>query len=206
MRHLNAKPLVAAVLSLAATCAFAQPVYKWVDEDGKVHYSRTLPPERVDDAHERLSSEGLVTERIDRALTPEERDLLERQERERAAAEKAAADQARKDQLFLSAYPTEDALIRSHESSQEILRNERASVESMLADARRNFSRMLREAAALERRGQEVPEGLRSRIAQQRDRLDELNRRIAEIDARSAQLEDNLSADLDRHRRLTESG
>ncbi len=94
---------VAAVLLSAATEA---QLYRWTDENGKVHYSDTIPPSAVDRARREIRSDGIVKGQMDRALTPEER---------RAAAVKAAEDdkariakeeRERKDKALLLTYAT----------------------------------------------------------------------------------------------------
>ena len=76
------------ILSLA-TPAESQKLYRWVDADGKVHYSDSLPAEAVDRARRELNknSGGTLT-RVDRALTEAER-AAQQAEADRAAAEAA---------------------------------------------------------------------------------------------------------------------
>ena len=78
------KNLVLTILLMASlsTWAVAQDVYKWVDENGEVHYSQTLPPERASDAHDRLTRDGLLAERVDRVKTADELAELESQREE----------------------------------------------------------------------------------------------------------------------------
>ena len=62
---------------LAAGTAEAQKaskrLYRWVDRDGKVQFSDSLPPEAVDQARTEISESGRVVADVDRALTAEER-------------------------------------------------------------------------------------------------------------------------------------
>ena len=59
---------------LAAGCyaasAGAAEVYRWVDENGEVHYSESLPPDYKDKGYDVLNRDGLVIEE-DQSLTPE---------------------------------------------------------------------------------------------------------------------------------------
>jgi glutaredoxin len=52
-----ALPLLAAAL-FAAAVAHAQTVYRWVDKDGKVHFSDSPPPQDAKDASQRRFSSG----------------------------------------------------------------------------------------------------------------------------------------------------
>ena len=58
---------------LLCSLAFAQPVYRWVDDEGETHYGHSVPPEFKDRGYERLGPDGQVLQRVERALTDEER-------------------------------------------------------------------------------------------------------------------------------------
>jgi len=192
-------------LLLAATAA-AQPVYRWVDENGEVHYSQTLPPEQTEKAHDRLTEDGLLSERVDRVPTAEERERLEAlRASEREAAERERLQQ-QKDRLFLAAFPNEQDLEKSFQSRRESVLAERASVESLVEQARARFADRVEQAADLERRGEPVPEHLVTRIDEARASIRELNQRLEAIDRRLADLEAERVAEIERHRRLTGSG
>ncbi len=97
------KPLAAALggvfclLLLFPAWNQAQPLYSWVDAQGKTHYSDRLPPEAVPRAHSKINEQGMVIERVEPAKSAEEL------ARERAEA-KIKAEQERQDRLLLSKY------------------------------------------------------------------------------------------------------
>jgi chromosome segregation ATPase len=193
-------------LLLLAGALSAQTVYKWVDENGEVHYSQTLPPERSQDAHDRLTGEGLVAERVDRVKTADELAELEAERAQRKEQAEQERIQAQKDRLFLASFPTEEDLRRAIGSRRENVQAERRSVESLIEQARSRFATGVRQAAGYERRGEPVPENLAQRIEEARAGIRELNQRLDAIDERLAALDAELAAELQRHRRLTESG
>lgn len=47
-------------------------LYKWVDEEGQVHYSDRVPADQIKKKHEELSEQGVVLEKIENARTKEE--------------------------------------------------------------------------------------------------------------------------------------
>jgi len=201
------KPLLSCLLliSLAAAAA-GQTVYKWVDEDGETHYSQTLPPEQVERGHERLTGDGLLAERIERAPTAAERaELQARLEAERDVARQQQL-RAQQDRLFLAAFPTEQDVRRAIESRRDTVENERRTVESLIEQNRANFNQLVLEAAGYERRGEPVPDHLARRIQEARTGLAELNGRLEAIDERLDSLDQQLAADLELHLRLTGSG
>lgn len=200
------KNLLISILLMMVSAAHAQQVYKWVDENGDVHYSQTLPPERAGDAHDRLTSDGLIAERVDRVKTGDELAALkieQQQQREEAELQKI---QAQQDRLFLAAYPTEEDVRRFIENRRETVMAERRAVESLIEQSRARFGGAVEQAAALERRGEPVTEGLVRRITDARDGIRELKDRLAQVDSRLESLDEELAAELERHRRLSDSG
>ncbi len=96
--------------------ALAQ-LYRWVDQNGKVHYSDTLPPEAVDRPRAKLRQDGIVVERIERGLSPEER-RAQAARAEQEAKERAAQEaRARLDQALLDRYTSLEEFDRFRERS-----------------------------------------------------------------------------------------
>src|SRR5688572_13272381 len=83
--------LLAAGPADAQKRAPAKKLYRWIDKDGKVQFSDSLPPEAIDQARTELNNAGRVVADVDRAMTAEERAAAEQAARE--AAERAAAEE-----------------------------------------------------------------------------------------------------------------
>ena len=97
-------PLV--LLALVSGPAAAQKLYKWVDENGQVHYGDKIPPEYANQDREVLNKQGLSVGREEGAETAEE--ARTRQEREKQA--KAAQEQAQRDRMLLATYQNVDEI------------------------------------------------------------------------------------------------
>jgi Domain of unknown function (DUF4124) len=101
--------------SLAAGIAVCAPsalaaTYKWVDENGKVHYTDKLPPEQVDKANSQLDKHGVTVKRTEPAPSPEQK----RAKAEAEAREKQLAKERelidRRDRALLSTYTMESEI------------------------------------------------------------------------------------------------
>ena len=100
--------------SLAVTCALVvamsvagysqAQLYKWVDENGNVQYSDTVPPSVVDRARKELRSDGTVKQETHRAATAEERRLAALKAVEDAKLKAVHDESDRKDKALLSTY------------------------------------------------------------------------------------------------------
>ena len=100
---------LATAIAAGAPSAFAA-TYKWVDENGKVHYTDKLPPEQVDKASSQLDKQGVTVKRTDPAATPEQkRARAEQEAREKQLAkERELVD--RRDRALLSTYTMESEI------------------------------------------------------------------------------------------------
>ncbi|MCS6995618.1 MAG: DUF4124 domain-containing protein [Casimicrobiaceae bacterium] len=91
------------IASALAVAAQAQ-LYRWVDEQGRVQYSDTLPPQATDRARAKLRPDGIVLEKVERAPTAEEKRAQALRE-EQLARERAAREaRERLDRALLDRY------------------------------------------------------------------------------------------------------
>src|SRR5690625_4312597 len=61
---------IALTMILLASTAQAQSVYRWVDDNGEIHYGDSVPTEYKDYGYVRLGPDGTVRERVEPALSP----------------------------------------------------------------------------------------------------------------------------------------
>ncbi len=196
--------LVALVLALPAHAE----IYRWVDDDGTVHYSNTPQPEASQRERRVFDSRGLMREIIPAPPTLEEREQA-RAEQEQAQQELEAARQARADRATRA-----HQLRQAYENLEEIeeLRARRESaIGGDIARSEAQETTLLRER---ERIRQQYAD---SESASSRERfkaqLDDLEERIARERAYRQGQQDRLSAiqqrlDLDRedYQRLVMDG
>lgn len=131
-------------------------LYRWVDRDGKVQFSDSLPPEAIDQARVEMSNSGRVTADVGRALTPEETAAQAAAAAE-AARLKAQAEQTRQsEEAMMSSYETEDDLRRSVQVRINLLQETLNSIEAGIASQRASLSALLNQASEIELGGASV--------------------------------------------------
>ena len=169
--HLAIATVLALLLALPASAqnSGAKRLYRWVDANGKVHYSDALPPEAVNQARAEISaSSGLVRDTVDRALSDAER--LDAQAREAAAvrAAEAAARQRAVDEVELASYATEvdldEAFAERRASLEESIRTQDEGLAAQVAA----LADVLERAGDEELAGRPVPATLQASITDQR--------------------------------------
>jgi hypothetical protein len=116
-------PFAALFALILVSGAGQAATYRWVDEQGKVHYGDVIPPQESGLGNVELDKQGRVKKEIPRTrLSPEERRRLEA-DRLRAEDAKRQADiQRRRDRALLTTYVSEAEidLTRDRALDQEI--------------------------------------------------------------------------------------
>jgi Domain of unknown function (DUF4124) len=90
--------------ALAGVTASHAQLYKWVDENGKVQYTDTIPPGNTDRARKELRSDGTVKLSTERAATAEEKRLAAIKAVEDAKLKVVSDERDRKDKALLNTY------------------------------------------------------------------------------------------------------
>lgn len=163
------------ILLLSAGLADAQGprLYKWVDEDGNVHYSDRVEGTIASRGVERLSASGIRIGNPHSAL-PRNRDEARQHEQDRRLAQQ--------DTMLMTSYASEIELLRAHDES-------RAQIEASIRTAQGNVERLLRAIDVREagnRPGGSDPElnSLRDQLASEQERIGELRERRFELHER----------------------
>jgi HD superfamily phosphohydrolase len=122
--------LLRAALALACAVAMLAPaglaraaMYKWVDENGVVHYTDKMPPEAVDKASIELNKQGIPVKKTDKALTPEQRRALEQEAERKKQLARQEEEVARRDRALLSSYSSEAEIDLARNRSLQTINN-----------------------------------------------------------------------------------
>jgi len=141
--------IVAAGLLLMAAGADAQQrLYRWVDNDGVVHYGDRIPPEFANRDRTILNDQAVTVGFEEGEVTEEERAELERQ-RAIADAEQLARDnEARRDRMLLETYLTVADIEDLRDRRLELLGSQIKVTELYLTNLRKRLVALQREAGA----------------------------------------------------------
>lgn len=184
----------ALLLSLLSAPVLAQKLYRWVDAEGKVHYTDALPPEAVDQARDEINSSGVTVNRVERALTEEERAAKRIADAEAERQANLKAEQDKMDAALMGSYATEADLARAYRERFDLLDQSLEAARVGIRSQEKSLEDQLAHAASLERGGKPVPATVQSSIAASRKQVEDqreyLRRREAELQ--------NLQAEYDR--------
>ena len=228
MEHRNRHATIAAMILGLLAAAFSptgaeaqdQKVYRWVDEDGNVHYTESLPPDHKDSGHDVLNDRGIVLDE-DMKLTPEREE--ETRSEEQIKAEEAGElprdssglprpkplyteqeKQQRMDNFLMLRYESEQEIVDAMNVEIKQLNYDRRLLEGSRESMNDAYRGQIRVAADKQRAGVPIQGDVSAEIADLQSKLETNARSIAKLDQREQQIRQKFQEELDRYRFLVE--
>jgi hypothetical protein len=200
---------------LAAGSAMAAKVYRWVDENGEVHYSETLPPDFEDKKHDELDDRGIVRAE-DQSLVPPppepepepDANELPRDASGMKRPEALYSDeelQRRMDAFLLLRYDSEQEIQNAMTVEIKQLEYDRLLLQASRESMSEAYSGQVREAANRQRSGVEVDPEIIDSIADLQTRLASNGNSLAKLQAREDKIITDFGAELERYQFLIEN-
>lgn len=122
-------------------------LYRWVDDDGVVHYGDHVPPQYANRNRDLLNTQGVTVGSEIGALTEEERAEIARLAAMDEAARQARMEDARRDQVLLDTYLSVSEIERLRDRRLELLAAQIKVTEHYLSNLQKRLNRLQREAA-----------------------------------------------------------
>lgn len=197
----TASSLLALGLLLTASAAQAG-MYRWVDGNGRVHYSDTPPATYNQSGGVEMNKQGGVVKRT-------QSEAERRAEAARQAEEKRIQDeqqkQAQLDRALTQTYTTEAEIDLARDRALENykLMNRGAEIRARAVDA--NLAELRGRIAAIEKAGRPVSPNLRAQLDQAVREREDLTRTIQGNQEAMEQVRQKYAADKARFRELTGS-
>ena len=204
------------LLGLAgAATAHAAEVYRWVDENGEVHYSESLPPDFEDKGHDVLNERGIVTDE-DLKLTPPpqveipEEEQLKELPRDSSGLQRPkqlysdAEMQRRMDNFLMLRYSNEQEIQDAMDVEIKQLAYDRRLLETTRESMQDSYRGQIRQAANKQRAGQQVPEKTYVELNDLQMKIAENGQSLAGLELREKEIRGEFKKQLDRYRYLEE--
>ena len=156
---------------LLSTLVMAQQrgrVYRWIDNEGQIHYGRTLPPQYADLPYQKLNEAGIVVDSVAGALTDEQIAELAATEIREAEEQKLQEIRDRQNRALIVKYPTIQAMEDSLAFNLERVGSDILIAQAMFDSQVENLVKEVRNAANLQRAGRPVHEQLQTKVAEMR--------------------------------------
>jgi hypothetical protein len=196
----------ASLLLVFLTATAQELIYRWVDEDGKVHYNSTLPPEYANRPHQILQN-GIVIRSIEDPTQPEPvQQAAEAQENAVPDHVREREKRVRADRLLVLKYRSEAEIHEAMEVEVGNLDYDARLIERSRLSVEDSLISQISEAADRQRAGLPADPGTDDEIAQLRERLRQSAIASEKLSAREAQIRQLFMSELERYRYLTGGG
>ena len=144
MRKLVLTGILSITLPLAAGADNHGNNYKWVDEDGVVHFSDTVPADAAEHRKEVVNEYGVTVAEIEGKKTEEEKEAA-RQEAIRLAA---IAEQRKQDQALIATYLSVEEILLHRDRRIELFKAQTKVTEMYLHGLERRLDNLRSEASS----------------------------------------------------------
>lgn len=194
-------------VTLLPETALAERVYRWVDDEGKVHFGRTLPPEYADKPYQILNQDGVVIERVDdplALLAPAQADA----EKDKKPAPLFSEDEVRlrSDRLLVLKYQSVEDIREAMELEvAQLVYDERLTVQSQ-SSTMQAMTGQVHTAADRQRAGLPPDVELEKAISSLRNRLRKSENTLVELKTREAKIRETFSQEMNRYEYLQNGG
>lgn len=189
--------LVLALTALVITTGVQAESYRWVDDEGTVHYSDRVPADAADRDRDVINHRGMVTRTIQGTQSAEQQvaNISGRDER-----------QARRDRMIRESYVSEQDIINSRDQRLEGIQ----SIIDLARDRVHTLQDRLDDLEATRQRqedaGRTISHNLREQLRVTRDGLEDNLRFIEDREQELMETREGYQADLERFRELREEG
>ena len=199
----------AAVALIASLAAHAQSTpntgslrYRWQDSHGLVHFSDSLSAEAMKYGYDVVNDRGMIVQRVQRQLSPEERIAANKLAAAEAARQRIARDRANADAQMLAAYPDETSYKMSQQQLLDSLDQQIRTTQLNLRGQEKSLTDLLARAGEIERAKKPVPKYLTDSIASQRNVVTAQRSALLRQQAERAQDVQQQARDLAHYRAL----
>ncbi len=180
------------LLAASAVAVSAPPLYRWVDDKGKVHYGDSLPPQQSGKGHRELDRLGRVTQDVSKGSPKSEEEKRERQEE----GLRATAAQQRRDRALLSTYANVEEIHQARERANRLAGGKIQSLQTRLDEATSAIKKLTAGKPAND-------PATRKRVEDSQAEIDALVKTIAKQDHELRELNGRFDSDVARFLQLT---
>lgn len=193
--------LLSAALLLAAPLASAK-MYKWVDEQGNVHYTDKVPPKAAQQGHSRLNKQGMSVEDVAGARPVEEIAREQELKRLRAEQQQLLKEQEEKDQALLKTYRNEDDIALTRNGKLASVDAQVSVTMKKIEALKERMSLKQTEAATLELEGKKPDSDQLARIDDIRNQIENAYADLVRREQDKTQINAQYEKDVARFRVL----
>jgi hypothetical protein len=195
------------VLSFVFCTAGAEQFYRWVDQDGVVHYGDRIPPEYAKNERQVVNDHGVTVELLAAEKSEEELDV-ERRQIALAEQEQHEIEAAReRDSVLLNTYLTVSEIETLRDSRIELIKGQIQITEINLQNLRQKLAKLQKEALHFRPYNADptappIQDNLAKELSNTLNSIFLYEKNLGQARTKETQLVAKFDADIDRFRTL----
>ena len=212
MRRTLTGLLIAGLLGSAAAVAAdskggSSQFYRWIDEDGNVHYGDRVPAEYSGRQREIINDHGVTMDTLEAEPSEEERQRWETIKAEEAAQQRAEEEAEYRDQVLLRSYTSVNEIEALRDRRVDMMDAQIKVTEIYLDSLREKLTRLEKEASRYspysdDPKAEPLDEELALEISSILESIMAYEDNLAEATLEQGQLMARFNADIDRYKEL----
>jgi hypothetical protein len=192
-----------AILCSSAASAAEKKVYKWMDEDGNVFFSDSIPAEFAERPKERLNEHGVTVQELEGKKTAEQL------EAERLEDERKMAVELRKraDRALLATYLSVEEIVMHRDRRIELFQAQSRVTELYLKNLERRLSKLRSEASSYQPYSEDpeapmIEQSLAEDLEKTKETIARHERNLQKYEADEQQIVERFNGDIERFKVL----
>ena len=146
-------------------------LYRWVDENGTVHYGDKVPAQYLKTEHDELNEQGTTVKKHDRAMTADERIEKQKQEAEQKRLENEKRAQALRDRVLTDTYTTERDLIAARDARLDAIDSQLQLAKDIIESSAAKVDKTDKLIQSIKASGKMVPETTYAKLEREKLQL-----------------------------------
>jgi len=146
-------------------------MYKWVDEEGQMHFGDRIPAKYQLREHQELNDRGMVVKHKEAAKTAEQKAEDKRLEKERKKAALIKKKKKQRDRVLLDTFTTERDLIVARDSRLDAVDAQIQLANSIIADSAKKIESMEHQVVKIQASNRGVPLDLYQHIDNEKEQV-----------------------------------
>ena len=159
------------VVFVASSFSVQAKMFKWVDEEGQIHFGDNIPAKYIVREHHELDDRGVVIRHKAAAKTAEQKLEEKRIEYEKKKAALIEKKKKQRDRVLLDTYTTERDLIVARDSRLDAVGSQIKLADSIIADSNKKIASMEQQVVDIQASNRKVPLDLYHRIDNEKEQV-----------------------------------
>ncbi|VAW55167.1 hypothetical protein MNBD_GAMMA06-475 [hydrothermal vent metagenome] len=161
---------ISAVL-FAGSFSVQAKLYRWLDEDGQIHFGDKIPPKYLVKEHDELNEQGVRVKHQNASKTTEEKAEERRLKYEKKKTDLIEKKKRQRDRVLLDTYTTERDLMVARDSRLDAVGSQIRLAETIIKDSNKNIEAMKKQMEQIEASNREIPVDLYNRFDNEKQQV-----------------------------------